>query len=152
MDNALANYRKALEIQPDFVMALNNAGNVLLQKKQVDEAISYYQKALGIDPENINVLSNLAWLFATSDASVRNGPKAVEYAEKANRLSGGERAGILGTLAAAYAEAGRFPDAVNAGEHALRLATDAHNADLVDFLNTELQFFRKGVPFHQSSP
>lgn len=152
LDNALANYRKALEIQPDMVIALNNTANVLLRKKQTAEAISYYQKALEIAPDNINVLSNLAWSLATSGASVRNGPRAVELAEKANRLSGGESAGILGTLAAAYAEVGRFQDAVNAGEHALRLATEAHNSSQAEFLNTELRYFRKGVAFHQSSP
>ena len=57
--------------------------------------------------------NDLAWLLATCpDNSVRNGQKAVELAQQAVQLSNGRSPEILDTLAAAYAEAGRFHEAV----------------------------------------
>ena len=64
-------------------------------------------------PNDAALLNNTAWVLATNpNASVRNGMEAVELAERALKLSGGNEPAILGTLAAAYAEAGRFPEAV----------------------------------------
>ena len=151
MDNALAEYQRALEIQPDLTQALNNTGNVLMKKGRVNEAIPYFQKALETDPNYLPSLNILAWLLSTADSSVRDGAKAVELAERAIRLPDGEDARYWGTLAAAYAEAGRFPDAVNAGEHALRLATADGNTNMVNLLNAQLGFYRAGKPFHQTS-
>ena len=66
----------------------------------------------------------LAWVLATCpEASVRNGAEAVELARRAVKLSDGREPAILGTLAAAYAEAGRFPEAVQTARKALELAT-----------------------------
>ena len=62
-------------------------------------------------------------LATNPNASVRNGAEAAELAERAARLSGGQKPAILGTLAAAYAEAGRFPEAVQTARKALKLAT-----------------------------
>ena len=67
----------------------------------------------------VNVLwhsANAALLFlvlrrmpTTSDASLRNGAKAVALAKQGNQLSGGGNPMILRTLAAAYAEEGNHP-------------------------------------------
>ena len=72
-----------------------------------------------------HLLNETAWMLATNpNASLRNGAEAVGYAERAEKLSGNQKGGdkptILGTLAAAYAEAGRFPDAVRTGELAVQ--------------------------------
>lgn len=150
-DDALAEYQQSLELQPGLPQAADNIGNVLLHKGRVNEAISYYQKALQIDPDYVPSLNSLAWLLATADSSVRNGAKAVELAENANRLSGGDKPGILYTLAAAYAEAGRFPDATATAEHALSLATAAHDTVMVNALNMELKLYRARMPYHQTS-
>jgi Flp pilus assembly protein TadD len=65
----------------------------------------------------------MAWVLATStEASVRNGGDAVEFAERAVRLSGAREPTVLGTLAAAYAEAGRFREAVEVTQRAVALA------------------------------
>ena len=62
-------------------------------------------------------------MLATSpDHSVRNGTKAVELAQQTGRLSGGKNALMTATLAAAYAEEGRFSEAVTAAKRALQLA------------------------------
>ena len=51
MDEAIAQYQKALQIKPDNAEARNNLGNALLQKGRVDEALVQYQKALQIKPD-----------------------------------------------------------------------------------------------------
>jgi len=68
-------------------------------------------------------MSNLAWVFATSpDQSLRDGPKAVHLAEQALRISGGRIPILFRTLAAAYAESGRFSDAMQAAQQGIELA------------------------------
>jgi tetratricopeptide (TPR) repeat protein len=104
---------------------------------------------LQIDPAQPVVENNLAWLLAVcSKASVRNGGKAVELARQANAQTGGENPIILHTLAAAYAEAGRFSDAVETARHALRLAGAQSNPGLAGLLESELKLYQAGKPFH----
>jgi tetratricopeptide (TPR) repeat protein len=152
VDEAIAQYQKALQIEPDSAVVHNNLGYALLQKGSVDEAIVHYQKALGINPGYTEALNNLAWVLATSSqASLRNGGKAVELAQRANQLTGGENPAILHTLAAAYAEAGRFNDALQSAQKAFELAKAAEQQDLVGQLDDELKLYQAGFPFHQES-
>jgi tetratricopeptide (TPR) repeat protein len=149
--HALIEYQKTIELRPDLPEVQNNVGNILLQNGNVTEAISHYQEALKIQPDYVNSLTALAWLLSTADSSIRDGTKAVELAGKANRLSGGEDPRILGTLAAAFAEAGRFPEAMETVGHALRQATTANNTGMINDLNAQLMFYRAGRPLHLSS-
>src|SRR5208283_728347 len=59
-DDAIAHYRKALEIEPDHVAAHNNLGLALAGRGQVDEAIAHYQKALEVNPDYAEAHNNLA--------------------------------------------------------------------------------------------
>ena len=68
-------------------------------------------------------LNNLAWALATHpDAKIRNGTRAVKLAEDACRQTQYQQTVMVGTLAAAYAEAGRFDDALATAQKA-RLGT-----------------------------
>ncbi len=87
--------------------------------------------------------------MATSPrASLRNGNKAVELAQQANQLTGGENPIILSTLAAAYAEAGRFPEAVETAQRALQLAGTQSNTTLADAIRSQMKLYQAGIPFH----
>jgi tetratricopeptide (TPR) repeat protein len=152
VDEAIIHYRKALQIKPDYAETHNNLALALFQKGSVDDAIAHFQKALQIKPDYPEAQNNLAWLLATSpQASVRNGNKAVELAQQANQLSGGKNPNILHTLAAAYAEAGRFGNAMRTAEEAMELARAAGRQDLAEQLNGELKLFKAGLPFHQEN-
>jgi tetratricopeptide (TPR) repeat protein len=149
VDEAISHFQKALQIIPDYAKAHNNLGNALLQKGKVDEAISHYQKALQINPDYAEAQNNLAWVLATCpQASLRNGNKAVELALRANQLAGDGNPAVLGTLAAAYAEAGRFPEAVATAQRALQLAGTQSNTGLADVLRSQMKLYQAGLPFH----
>ena len=82
-------------------------------------SITYYRECLRMNPDNITACNNLAWLLATlPDPALRNGSEAVGLAEHANQLVSYQQPALLGTLAAAYAEAGRFSEAVVTAEKA----------------------------------
>jgi tetratricopeptide (TPR) repeat protein len=149
-DEAIVHYEKALELLPDNADAHVNLGSALLAKRRVVDAIAQYQEALRIAPENVAAQSNLAWLLATSpDPSLRNGLKAVLLAEQASRSPAGQRPPILRILAAAYAEAGRFPEAIDTANEALRVADGQGNSTLTDLLRNEIALYELGRPFHK---
>jgi tetratricopeptide (TPR) repeat protein len=150
VDEAIAQYQQALQIRPNYAEAQVNLGNALLQKGGVDEAIAHYRQALQIKPDSLEVQNNLAWVLATtSKAALRNGSQAVELARQANQLAGGQDPVILHTLAAAYAEAGRFDDARQSAQKAMDLARAAGQTDLVQEINGQLKLYANGLPFHQ---
>jgi hypothetical protein len=106
---------------------------------------------LRIDPEHVPVLRQTAWVLATSpDASLRDGAQAVALAERAARLAGAEQPAILDTLAAAYAEAGRFSEAVQAATRSLELARKQDNPGMVGAMEARLVLYRAGTPFRDS--
>ena len=82
---------------------------------------------------------------------MRNGAKAVELAERADHLTGNGNASISATLAAAYAEAGRFPNAVQTAKRALQLATDQGNTALADAIRTQIRLYQSGSPYRYNS-
>jgi len=148
----MLHYRKLLEIQPENVEARNILGTVLIQQGRVREAIDQWQGTLAMQPENGNAKSNLAWVFATyPEESVRNGTRAVQLAEEALQLSGGRNPLILRTLAAAYAESGRFAEAVGTAQRGLELATKQGNASLANEFQTYILLYRAGTPLRDTS-
>ena len=149
LDEAITHFQKLAQLRPDDADAHNSLGYALIQKGRVEEAIAQFQKALEIKPADPTLQNNLAWLLATSpQASLRNGARAVELARQANGLTGGENPVILQALAAALAETGRFSEAVEAAQHALRLAEAETNTPLAGKLQLELTLYQSGSPFH----
>jgi len=149
MDDAIHQYQAALQIKPQDEVAQVNLGIILLQTGRAGEAISHFQTALQLAPSDVKAKSNLAWLLATcSDASLRDGRKAVELAQQANTLTGGEKPMILHSLAAALAEAGQFAEALAAAQRALNLAEAQSNTRLAGQLQIEIGFYQAGRPYH----
>jgi tetratricopeptide (TPR) repeat protein len=152
VDEAITHYQQALQINPHNAVVRNNLGNALLQKSNVDDAITRCQKTLQIKPDSPEVLNNLAWLLATCpDAHVRDGVQAVQYAERACELTHYGVTLLVGTLAAAYAEAGRYDDAMAAAEKACALATAAGERDLLEKNRKLLALYRAHQPYHEAA-
>ncbi len=86
-------------------------------------AVAEWQETLRLDPDKIGTQITLAWILSTSpDAGIRDGTKALEFAQRAEQTSGGHNLMVFRVLAAAYAENGRFPEAINAAEEGAQRA------------------------------
>ena len=153
LEEAIAQYRKALESGPGSAETHNNLGKALALNGNLEEAIAQYQEAVAIQPNFTTALNNLAWLLATvSDASLRNGAKAVALAEQAKQLTGGEDPMILHTLAAAYAETGRYSEAAETARRALQLADAQGGTALAGTLQHEIKLYEAGKPVRNVRP
>jgi tetratricopeptide (TPR) repeat protein len=153
IEDAIADWEKTLELEPNHPDAHTGVGNALLRKGSLREAIAHYEKALALAPEDPHSRNNLAWVLATaSDASIRDGTRAVRFAQEAVQLSGGREPRFLRTLAAAYAESGRFPEAVAVAQQAVALARMQGKVDLANLLEEDLLLYRGHVPLRGTSP
>ena len=151
-DEAVADWEKTLQIEPSYADAHTGLGNALLRKGFLREAISHYEQALALAPEDPHCRNNIAWVLATSsDASIRDGAKAVDLAEVTVALSGGREPRFLRTLAAAYAEIGRFSEAVAAAQHAATIARMQGKAGLATALEKDLMLYRGHLPLRKDS-
>ena len=147
LDEAILHSEEAIRIQPNNADAHNNLGLALLQKGDESAAAEQFKQSLENDPNQMNAMVNLAWILATSsDSSTRDGVKAVELAEMVNQRAGHVNVIVLRTLAAAYAETGRFPDAIETAEEAERLATVQGNTGLAQDLQRNIDSYRQNRP------
>jgi tetratricopeptide (TPR) repeat protein len=113
----------------------------ILHREQVE-----WSKRAG-DANDAEALNNLAWLLATSpDPELRDGPRAVESAEKALAATKRRNVRYLGTLAAAYAEAGDFGKAVSTQKEAMALLTDEKTK--ADFAS-RLKLYESNTPYRE---
>ncbi len=153
LDEAIENYRQAIQINPKKPETFLHLGMTLCQLGRTREAVSQYREALKLNPNLIVVLNNLAWLLATSpDGDLRNGPEAVRLAERACELTQYREPLFIGTLAAAYAEAGRFPDAITTAEKAEQLAASAGMTAVAEKNGQLLELYRAGKSYHEPAP
>jgi tetratricopeptide (TPR) repeat protein len=153
LTEAIMQWQKAVEITPNYAKGHYSLGDAYYQMGRIPEALAHWRQGISIAPDDLQVLNKAAWVLATSpDASVRNGVEAVAFAERAVGLPGGERPEILDTLAAAYAEAGRFSDAAKAARRALGLAAQQNNQALVEGLQARVALYEADHPFRSRTP
>jgi protein O-mannosyl-transferase len=144
---------EAVGIKPELGAIYGKLGLRLDARGSTVQAIACYREGVRLQPGQVETANNLAWILATNpEGKLRDGSEAVRVAEQACKLSGYKQALVVGTLAAAYAEAGRFPEAVTAAEQAIALATAAGQPELADRNRQLLELYRAGQPFHEKSP
>ncbi|MGD0923188.1 MAG: tetratricopeptide repeat protein, partial [Terriglobia bacterium] len=150
-DEAIVHLQKAVEITPGIVQSYQNLGNALYLQGKIPEALARWREGLRVDPNHLPLLSQTAWVLATCPAaSVRNGSEAVKLAQRAAQASGGQDPAILDTLAAAYAEVGRFPEAVQTARQALTLATQQNAQPLAEGLKARIALYEAKTPFRET--
>ena len=148
---AIDDYTNAIKSDPRLELAYINRGSIYLREGDCKRAIADYQPAIDINPNAAEGLNALAWVLATCpDAQVRNGDEAVQLAEEASRVTNGSVAALEDTLAAAYAENGKFAQATQAEERAIRLEEDATKPrpDTLNELRARLALFKAQRAYH----
>jgi tetratricopeptide (TPR) repeat protein len=144
---AVEQFEQALRIKPDSAEAHNNLANALLQQGNVSEAIAQYREALRLAPDWPPALYKLAWILATDgNANSRNAGEAVQLAERLCVVTGDRQAEDLDVLAAAYAEVGRFSDAIRVAQKAIELASVAGQQELAQQVQERLKLYQAGRP------
>ena len=150
---AIVYFQSALKFEQgskERAYAYYNLGYVFQQDGRAADAKDCYQKAIELQPQFIPAQVGLAWILATwPEASLRNGSLAVALMEKANQLSDGNDPKVLRTLAAAYAEAGQFDDAIATAQKAIALAKQNGQTNLLEQNEGLLDFYLKHQPYHQ---
>jgi tetratricopeptide (TPR) repeat protein len=147
LDEAIAQYQAAVAIAPAFAIARKNLDAALAQRRDFESQITGLRRALGADRARADLMTSLAWrLAACPVASLRNANEAIELAERANRLCGGKHFEPLMSLAAAYAEAGRFPEAVATASHALALVDAQAQPAVASQIRAQIGLYQAGKP------
>jgi len=138
-DRAVADFARAIEIDPRLARAYLFRGYAEQLTGNIDAAIADYSQAIAVDPTLAAAHNKLAWELATSArAPVRDGQRAVELALKACELSHWNNPNYVDTLAAAYARAGNFEEAVRWQRKAMESLADNDNA------TPRLRLYEKG--------
>jgi len=141
LDEAIEAWRRAVRADPALKEAHLGLGTALFHRGRFAEALSHWRAGLAVEPPDIKALNLAARLLATHpDAGLRDGAEAVRYAERANRAVEGRDPEILETLAAAYAETGRFAEAVTALQRAMELV----RAEQSGHLAAKLALYKEG--------
>jgi protein O-mannosyl-transferase len=148
-DEAIAELEEVLKARAADVRK-NLAAMKALRGRLLD-SVAGQRESVRSHPDDVVPLNELAWTLATNpNASVRNGEEAVKLARHANELAGDRQPEVLGTLAAAQAEAGQFPDAVRTAKKALELATAQNKAALADSLRSRIKLYEARKPCRAS--
>jgi len=151
LDDATAHYEKAIALRPDSVDARLNLGQLWSSQERAADAAAQFRAVLALQPDQPQALAGLAWILATAaDPSLRNADMAVEFATRA--LAGGVVRNLpaLDALAAAYASAGRFDDAVATIQRGIKIATDAGLATAVAQLRARIELYQRRQAYRQS--
>jgi tetratricopeptide (TPR) repeat protein len=147
-NESLRHLETAISLDPNNADAHYNLGNTLLAMGRASEAIAEYKRTLELNPNDTETMNNMAWILATWPESLfRDGAKAVELAERADVLTKKASPVIGATLAAAYAETGRFADAIQTAQRAVQLALNEGNNARAESIQSQLTLYESGAPF-----
>jgi Tfp pilus assembly protein PilF/mono/diheme cytochrome c family protein len=145
---ALIYLRRALEINPNYPDAEYNVAHALVLQRHPDDALAHYRKALALQPDWPPVLNELAWLLAAHvDAGVRDPVQAVSLATRAVVLANRQDPRSLDVLAAAYAAAGRFDQAVTTAQTAVDLLRARGSPSAAIEVSERVELYRRHQAF-----
>ncbi len=149
-NDALSYLQQAVAVRPELAAVYCKLGLALDMKDQAEQAIIYYRECIRFRPDQQDACNNLAWLLATHpDPKFRDGAEAVRLAEHVCEITAYQKAPLIGTLAATYAEAGRFQDAIAAAEKAIAVARGAGEGAVAERNEQLLQLYRAEKPYRE---
>jgi tetratricopeptide (TPR) repeat protein len=150
VDDSIPHFQRAIALSPRMTEAHSYLGTAMIMKGNRTEARAEWRVALQSEPNNVRVLNDLSWLLSTApEPALRSGAEAVRLASHGVELTHQQDPMLLGTLAAAFAEAGDFDQAIATEQRAQDLARNQGNSRLVSLLEGRLALFEQHTPIRQ---
>jgi Flp pilus assembly protein TadD len=147
IEEAASNLEKAAGLDPGMGEVRLYWGMALMMQNRPSGAVNQWREALRINPRNVAALNETAWVLSTAvDDSLRNGAEAIRLASLAVDLTHNSEPSTLSTLATAYAEAGRFEDAIETQTRAADLANQTGKTQLIESYRARLLQFQAHRP------
>jgi tetratricopeptide (TPR) repeat protein len=147
-EEALTYLRRALEINSNYPDAEYNVAHALVLQQHPNDALAHYRKALTLQPDWPPVLTELGWLLAVHpDTTVRDPVQAVSLAARAVVLTNRQDPRSLDVLAAAYAAAGRFDQAVTTAQTAVDLLRASSSPSAAGAVSERIGLYRRHQAF-----
>ncbi|HKF49272.1 MAG TPA: tetratricopeptide repeat protein [Terracidiphilus sp.] len=141
---AITELERTLEMNPSFPSGEQALAQAYGIEHQDATALTHWRKAIEEDPDNVDALVGAARILASAgDEHLRNGAEAVKLAGHANEIRKGADPVVLDTLGAAYAEAGKFTDALSTAQRALTLATSQGNSGLQQMISARIRLYQE---------
>ena len=151
-DQAESALQQALHLAPNYAVAHNRLAGLLAAQKRTAEAIQHYRAAIKNTPDFPEALNNLAWIFAANpDAKYRDGTEAVRLASRACELTQYKEPLLMGTLAAAYAEAAKFTEAQAMAKKTIDLALAFGDKSLAERNRELMALYQAHQAFHETN-
>jgi protein O-mannosyl-transferase len=151
-EEAIMHFREALRLNPRMADTYYNLAAIYAAQHRMDDALANCKEAIRLAPTAPQCMNELAWFYATCPrAEIRNGPEAVRLAEQACQITKRQDTDMLDTLAAAYAETGRFAEAIKTAEEIRILALLAHDTNSAVAVNKRLELYQAGKPYRDQN-
>jgi tetratricopeptide (TPR) repeat protein len=147
-DAAIPHLEQATQAAPESAEAHYHLGAAYSGQGRIEDGLREWRKSIALEPNYVPALFRLAQILASNpNPKLRSGGEAVELAERAASLTARQQPAVLDALAAAYAEAGRFTEAIETARRALGMATQQNDRGLAAGLNARIALYEAGTPF-----
>jgi tetratricopeptide (TPR) repeat protein len=149
-DEAAGQFNRAAELKPDDPRPCYEMGRSLLKQGRDAAAIDEFHQALQLDPDNATILAFTARVLAADEnAAARDGHAALEFAARANELSGGDQPISIDAMGMACAETGDFTNAQICAQKVLELAATAQMTN-TETMQKRLELYKNRQPWRES--
>jgi len=151
-NEAIAEWQMILQKEPQNAGMHSNLAAAYLSQNRLAEAISEWREAVRLQPDKLATEISLAWILATApEDNLRNGPEALEIAQRAFRVGAERNCMTYRVLAAAYAENGRFDAALKAAQEGAQRAEAQGQTAIAQLLQLDLSLYQISIPLRDST-
>jgi Flp pilus assembly protein TadD/peroxiredoxin len=149
-EQAVSAFQKAVSLNPGLWAAQVGLAEALQRQGNAAGALAQYRRMLELRPGEAAAANNLAWILATRpEATMDDAQEAVQHALRLCEATRYQLPSAVDTLAATYAAAGRFVEAVATAEKAIDLASAAGQQELAAKIRGRLRLYQGKRPYRE---